>query len=65
MAELAAAINAPEASVTTVCTALVALGALRRDGTRVRLSAAWAPLAHGGLDVLLERTLQGPRSGSA
>jgi DNA-binding MarR family transcriptional regulator len=34
MTELAAAINVPEASVTTVCTALVALGALTRMSSR-------------------------------
>lgn len=56
---LAAAVNAPEAPVTAVCTALEALGALQREGTRVRLSADWAPLAQGGLDVQLEQALTG------
>jgi hypothetical protein len=59
MSDLAAAINAPETAVTAVCNSLVALGALRRDGAGVRLSATWAPLARGGLDVMLERTLDG------
>jgi SAM-dependent methyltransferase len=59
MADLAAAVNAPEASVTAVCNALVALGALRQEGSRVQLSTAWTPLAHGGLDVMLAQMLQG------
>ena len=59
VADLAAAVNAPREPVAAVCTALVALGALHREGTRVRLSTTWKPLVEGGLDVLLERTLQG------
>lgn len=57
--DLAAAIHAPESSVTALCTALVAAGALRRDGTGVRLSAAWLPLTQAGLDVMLEQALGG------
>jgi SAM-dependent methyltransferase len=57
--DLAATVKAPEAAVTAVCNALVALGALRRDGARVQLSADWAPLAHGGLDTLLKNSVDG------
>jgi SAM-dependent methyltransferase len=57
--DLAAAVGAPEAAVNAVCTALVALGALRREGAGVRLSADWMPLARDGLDVRLERMLDG------
>lgn len=57
--DLADTIHAPGAAVDDVCTALVAIGALLRDGTRVRLSPPWMPLAQGGLDVMLRRTLDG------
>lgn len=57
--DLAGTINAAETAVHDVCTALVAVGALQRDGDRVRLSTSWLPLAQGGLDVMLARTLDG------
>ena len=57
--DLAAAVNAPQTAVAAVCDALIALGALQREGNEVRLSPAWAPLAQDGLDVMLERNLDG------
>jgi predicted O-methyltransferase YrrM len=57
VADLANAVDAPEASVAAVCTAFVALGALRREGTEVRLTEAWAPLMQSGLDVTIARGL--------
>lgn len=57
--ELAQALDVPVAVVTDVCTVLVSLGALHRDGTRVQLTETWAPLASGGVDVTLQRALDG------
>ena len=58
-AELARALKVPLAVMTDVCSVLVSLGALHRDGTRVHLTQAWAPLASGGVDLTLRRSLDG------
>jgi SAM-dependent methyltransferase len=57
--DLARALQAPVERVSAVCDALVAMGALERDGGAVRLTPDWAPLAADGVDVTLERSLAG------
>jgi SAM-dependent methyltransferase len=57
--DLARTLRAPVERVSAVCDALVSMGALGRDGARVRLTPAWAPLTRDGVHVTLERALTG------
>ncbi|GAB2661310.1 hypothetical protein GCM10027271_20100 [Saccharopolyspora gloriosae] len=57
--DLADILQIPRERLSGVCDALVAMGALVHDGTRVRLSATWTPLADDGVHVTLERALVG------